>query len=185
MSKFVWLAALFAGFAWCQSIDFSALDKLEAKAKEVNRVTLDGKQLKGLMQMAPADSKKGEGFAEAAKIAPGLDNIVVRNYEFAEPGQYRDSDLDAIRRQIANLKGWTKIVESKEKNEHSEIYMFNDGDKPGGIAIISAEPKEVSVVFVRGALNFKDLGKLHGLMGLPNLDEPSKDDSSKQEKKGK
>ena len=176
MSRVVWLGIVFAGVGWCQTLDLSSLDKLEAKAKEVNRVTLDDKQLKGFMQMIPPDERKRDGLAEAEKMVPGLQSIVVRNYEFAEPGQYKDSDLDAIRNQIANLKGWSKIVDSRDKNEHCEVYMSTEGEKAGGIAVISAEKKEVSVVFVKGPLKLGDLGKLHGLMGLPNVEHSSKHD---------
>jgi hypothetical protein len=179
MNRLVWVAIVSVGCVWGQSLDLSSLDKLEAKAKSVNRVTLDGNQLRAAMQMVPQDAKKGQGLAEAQKVLPNLQSVLVRNYEFAEPGQYRDSDLDAVRSQVEKMKGWVKIVESKEKNEHSEVFMFTDGDKPSGIAVISAEPKEISVVLVRGPLNFGDLGKLHGLMGVPNVDHSKKEDKGK------
>jgi len=173
MKKIAMLVAMSAVYAWGQSqsqpLDFSSLDKLESKAKEVNRVSLDENQLKAAMQMMPHDSKKGEQVEHAKKLMSGLQSVFVRNYEFEQQGLYQDSDLDAIRNQMEKLKGWSKIVDSKEKNEHSQIFMYAEGDKPMGIGIIAAEPKEISIVVVKGPLNLSDLGQLQGLAGLPNI----------------
>ncbi len=42
-------------------------------------------------------------------------------------------------------------------------------NKLGGLAIITAEPKEVTVVFINGTLNMSDIPKLSGNLGIPDL----------------
>jgi hypothetical protein len=173
MKRIAALLVCSAACVWSQALDLSSLDKLKAKAKEVNIVSLDENQLRAAMQMVPRDEKKGEDLDQAKKLISGLQGVIVRNYEFAQSGQYKDSDLDSIRNQMEKMKGWTKIVDSKEENEHSEIFMIMKDDKPMGIAVIDAEPKEISVVVVNGSFNIGHLGKLHGLMGLPNFQKGS------------
>jgi Domain of unknown function (DUF4252) len=171
MSKWVGGLLVVAACCWAQQIDLSSLDKLEAKAKSVNRVNLDGKQLKSATNMVPSEDKK-----DLNGVVSNLQGVQVRNYEFDGPGKYSDSDLDSVRKQVAAMPGCNKIIESKEDKEHSEIYMCNEA-----MAIISAEPTEVSVVFLRGAVNMGDLGKLHGIMGTPKVEDGSKDKNKKKD----
>jgi hypothetical protein len=166
MKKLVILAAVSGLCAWSQSLDLSSLDKLAAKAKEVNRVSCDKNQLQMALKMIPSEDKKDP---DAKKFLSGLGSVQVRNFEFEKPGAYSDADLDAVRAQMSKMQGCTVIVDSKEKNEHSQIFLCSEDGKASGLAVIDAEPKEISVVFIRGSVNFSDLGKLNGLMGMPDL----------------
>ena len=111
-----------------------------------------------------------------------LTGVYVRSFEFAKPGQYKEADLAPLRAYLKTLQ-WTKIVDVKETDESSEIYLQPlPNNKLGGLAILSVEPKEVTVVFIAGAVNLSDIGKLSGL-GIPamRLDHGGKksDDSKK------
>ena len=170
MKKWVLLLAVSATAAWSQTIDLSSLEKLASKAKETNEVNLDPSQIRAAMQFIPHDDKDSVEFDQSTKkLIAGLQLITVRNFEFENAGEFKDSDLEPIRSQLAKLKGWGKIVDSKEKDEHSEVYMFTEDGKPTGIAVIDVEPKELSVVLVKGTSSLADIGKLHGMMGLPNI----------------
>jgi hypothetical protein len=165
------LIAVSGTCAWSQSLDLSSLDKLAARAKEAHKVSLDKEQLEKLKRMNLAD---GGNDQDIKKLMTGLGSIQVRNFEFEKAGEYADTDLDAVRAQIAKMPNCTSIVDSKEKEEHSQIFLCGDeGGKGGGLAIISAEPKELSVVYIRGSVNFSDLGKLNGLMGIPGFSNGS------------
>jgi hypothetical protein len=112
--------------------------------------------------------------------------VYVRNFEFASKDQYSMADVEPVRQQIRS-RGWSRIVESREKNEDGsikeidEVYL-NTG-AGGGLAVISAEPKELSVVYIDGVLKVEDLQKLHGL-GVPNIniETGDKDHDSKDKK---
>ncbi len=168
--RFAIILAAAAGVALAQTaappaLDMSVLDKLESKAKKINKVTLDQKMLK----LAGGFFSDDDQDQQAAKqIIAGLRSIVVRNFEFKEKGQYSEADLAPIRAQLAK-PGWSQIVESKEENEHSEVWVNNNDGKLGGIAVIDAEPEELSVVFIDGTIRPEDLRKLSGKLGLPRM----------------
>lgn len=168
-SRFITIGLLTAACCWAQEqqIDLSSLDKLEAKAKSVNRVDLNPEQMKKAGKIA--QSYTG-GLPK--QLLGKVQAVQVRDFEFGEKGDYSDKDLDPIRKQVAALPGCSKIIDSKEKDEHSEIFMCS-GDKLNGMAIIDAEPKEISVVIVHGVSD---------LSALQNMRGGSGDDSSKEDK---
>ena len=170
MRKWLVLAGVSTAMAWSQSIDLSSLEKIAAKAKETNEVNLDPNQIRAALMFIPHDEKDNpETDQGTRKLLAGLQMITVRNFEFEKAGEFQDADLEPIRSQLSKLKGWGKIVDSKEKGEHSEVYMFTEDGKPTGIAVIDVEAKELSVVLVKGTSSLADIGKLHGMMGLPNI----------------
>ncbi len=154
-----------------QNFDFKTLDKLAANAKESTNITLEGDVLK------LATSFLGSG-ADSLK---NLTGVYVRSYEYEKPGQYREEDLAPLRAYIKSLN-WTKIVDVKESEETTEIYLHPLPDsKLGGLAIVSAEAKEVTVVFISGVLNAGDLTRL-GNLGIPDslLNYGGKDSDSQK-----
>ncbi|MGA2182685.1 MAG: DUF4252 domain-containing protein [Bryobacteraceae bacterium] len=164
------ICAAVTGAAWGQALDLSSLDKLGDKAKESNIVTLD----QGMLKLAAGFLNDHDKDQQAAKaLIGGLKAVYVRNFEFSSKDQYSMADIEPIRKQIHAL-GWSKIVESKEKNddgslrEIDEVYI-NTG-AGGGLAVIAAEPKELSIVYIDGVLKLEDLQKLHGRLGLPDID---------------
>lgn len=143
-----------------QGFDFKSLDKLGANATESTNITLEGDTLKLATSFLGDD--KGP--------LRNLTGVYVRSFEYAKPGQYKDADLAPLRAYIKTLQ-WTKIVDVKEATETSEIYLHPlPNNQLGGLAIVAAEPKEVTVVFIAGVLNMSDLGKLSGNLGIPNIE---------------
>ena len=131
-----------------QGLDIN-LDALSAKAKEKAEVTLEGSLLAQAVQAAPANVKSATA---------NVSRVVVRHYEFAATGQYADSDLQAIRKQVS---AWSRVINVKEEHQSTEIYMLNQDGKPGGFLLISAQPKELTVVHVVGSI---DLGSLQAVV---------------------
>lgn len=168
MKKFAVILAASGLCAWPQSLDLSSLDKFAAKAKEANTVTLTRDQLHAAARFVPTDDEDAKDGIK--KAMTGLDSIQVRNYEFDEPGQFTDADLDGVRAQVSKLHGCKSIVESKAKKEHSQVFLCTEEGKTTGIVVINSEPKELNVVYIKGSLNLNDLGKLHGMMGVPKMD---------------
>jgi hypothetical protein len=133
--------------ARAQGVDIN-LDSLSAKAKEKAEVTLEGSLLTQALQKAP-EKVKG--------AVANVSRVVVRHYEFATDGQYADSDLEAIRKQVSNSAGWSRVINVKEERESTEIYMLNQDGKPAGFLLISAEPKELTVVHIVGSIDLASL----------------------------
>ena len=158
-----------AAGAYAQTLDLHVLDKLGEKAKSVNRITLDHDQLQAALKMLPADKEDAKDNAQTAALLSKLESVTVRTLEFSSKGQYSEHDLDPIRKQMENLKGWSKIVDSKEDGERSEVFMLTTDGKPMGLGIIAVESTEVSVVLIKGPMNLNDLGNLHGVLGMPGM----------------
>jgi hypothetical protein len=154
-------AAAIPSFAQ-QSFDFKSLDKLAANATGSTNITLEGDTLKLATSFLGNDK-------DAPAFLKNLKGVYVRNFEFAKEGQYDPADLAPLRAYIKTLK-WTKIVDVKEATETSEIYLQPlPNNQLGGLAIVSAEPTEVAVVFISGVLNMSDIGKLSGNLGIPDI----------------
>ena len=147
------LAVLMAALvpAWGQTLDLK-FDSIAAKAKEKAEVDLDAAGLGLLLKVS------------GVKGIEGVTGVIVRNYEFAKAGEYANSDLDPLRKQVAGAAGWSRIVNVSEDNETTEIYLFTTGDKPAGFLIISAEAKELTVVQIKGTIQLSQLAQLEELV---------------------
>ena len=130
-----------------QTLDIN-LDALSAKAKQKAEVTLEGPLLAQALQMAP-EKLKGS--------VANLTRVLVRHYEFDQAGQYSDTDLDPVRKQISSSAGWSRVLSTKEEHESVEIYMLNQAGKPGGFLLIVAEQKELTVVHIVGSIDLASL----------------------------
>ena len=104
--------------------------------------------------------------AAAKNIVSGLKAINVRVFEFDSPGQFTSADLDAIRSQSKAPAGarWSK---PRMGTKSAEIYMFSKGKDMGGLTIIAAEKRELTVVNIVGPIDLKTLGSLAGKFGIP------------------
>ena len=147
-------------------LELKNLEKLNSKAAEVTDVTLDG----DLLQMAAKVGVKdeGKGDHEVSDLVKNLNGIYVKSFEFDKPNQYSQEDVEAIRSQLA-APGWNRIVQNTDKRsgEINEIYVMKKGDKFAGIAILVAEPKELTVVNIVGPIDIDKLGELGGRFGVP------------------
>jgi len=157
------LAAAASVFAQQPSFDFKLLDKLGANARESNNITLDANTLQ------LASGLLGDDKDNIRSIVRNLKGIYIRNFEFKEKGQYDPGDLAPLRAYLKSPQ-WNKIVETKEEKESTEIYLQPaPNNRLGGLALISAEPKELTVIFISGDMNLADLNKLSGNFGLPDM----------------
>lgn len=164
----IWLGTLLMivaplGYGQEAKLKIDHLDKLAVKASEVSDVDLEGP----LLQTASKFLSKGETDAEIKELVSGLKGIYVKSFEFEKAGVYSQSDLDIIRKQLQS-PGWSRIlsVHSKQDNESTEIYSMLNGDKIVGLAILSAEPKELTVVNIVGPV---DLARMGGHFGIPPM----------------
>ena len=166
--------------AWAQEIKMPpAFDKLAAKAEESVDVTLDS----NMLQLAGKFlSDKDADQAKAKKIISGLKGIYVRSFEFAKEGEYSAADVDAFRAQL-QAPTWSRIVGVTSKHgENSEVYFKTSaGSQIGGVVIIAAEPKELTIVSLTGTISVDDLAELGGQFGIPEVVLPKSKAKGKEE----
>jgi len=143
------------------------LNRLASKAVESVDVTLDGAMLRLAGRFL---SGKDQDQSHVKSLLAGLQSISVRSFTFAAEGQYAPSDLDAVRKQVESAP-WGRILGVKNKEgENVDVYFKDGGEgRLAGIVLIAAEPKELTVVSIAGAIDPSQLGELGGEFGIPKL----------------
>jgi hypothetical protein len=161
-----------AGYAQNAKLELGQLDKLASKASQTANVTLEGPMLKLAAQsmQEKASKSKSEKKQMAAGLLERLKGIYVRNFEFAKPGEYSKADLDSVMSQLQS-GGWKPMVhvEEKKSGETTGIYVMEEGGEVVGMAIVAAEPKELTVVNLVGPIDFSQLGSMGSLGALGQL----------------
>jgi len=161
-----------------QALDLKHLDKLADRASSKVEVTLDGSVLKLAAKFLSDDDDPDS--AKIKKLVGGLKGIYVKTFEFEKEGAYSDSDIAGIRKQLES--GWSRIVgiQSKKDGDNAEIYL-KTGGPDGGLAILCAGAKELTIVNIVGKIDLDQLSELGGNMGVPKIEvekpkPPKKDD---------
>lgn len=146
------------------------LDRLADKAEQSVDVTLD----RGLIQLAArflSDQDKDQ--AKVKKLIAGLEGIYVRSYQFASEGEYDMADVESVRSQL-RAPAWSRIVgvKSRYHNEDVDVYckVVANGQQFGGFVVISAEPRELTIVNVVGTLDPDQLADLSGQFHIPSME---------------
>jgi hypothetical protein len=153
------------------------LDKLAQRATETVDVSLD----QSMLQLASGFlSKDDPDEARIKKLTSKLKGVYVRSFEFDKEGQYSLADVAAIRAQL-KAPNWSRVVGVKSKGENTEIYIFKKGDEFGGLVVLDAEPKELTIVHIDGPINPSELSELSGHMGIPDIVKEKSKDARKEE----
>jgi hypothetical protein len=141
--------------------------ELAAKAANVTEVTL-GKNM--LDFAAKFMDGKDKDQAAAQQLIQGLDGIYVRDYEFDKEGEYSMDDIEKLRQAIETPE-WTPMVRDRERKgaEMTDVMVKMVNGETKGMFILSAEPKELSIVLILGNIRMDQLGMLKGLGGLGAL----------------
>jgi len=164
-------------------LQLTNLDKLNGKAANVTEVTLDGPMLELAAKFIAMDEGKED--AELIAIIKGLKGIYVNSFEFDAANQYSAADVEAVRKQLA-APGWSCIVNVTKRNgEKNQVYLLKDGEKVAGVAILVAEPRELTVVNIVGAIPVDKISQFeeHYVRGLRDERKPEKPREAGNEKK--
>lgn len=186
MKTIMILVAMAMPVAGQMAFDFKSLDKLDALATNKTKVTLDADMLRLAAAFLGGDkSDQHPDSQELKSLVSGLKGVYVRTWEFDKDGRYSPSDLEPLRAYLKQQQ-WNMIVESQEGRDLSEVYVqAQAGDRFGGVAIVSEEPRELTVVYINGSMTLSDLEKLSGSMGIPDIDLKTKKPGVSSDKKKK
>jgi len=114
-------------------------------------------------------SSKDADEAKVKDLVNGLKGIYVKSFEFETEGQYSQADLESIRSQLRG-SAWNRIVNVTSKKEGSvEVYLMKNGAEISGLAVLAADPKEITVVNIVGPVDLEKLTELEGNFGVPEL----------------
>lgn len=132
------------------------LNKLADKAKDTVDVTVDSAMLK---ETAGFLAGKGSDTEKVHEVIQGIRGIYVKSFEFSEPDAYAESDIDIIRKQVSG-SGWSRVVGVRGKRELTEIYFWRENGENGGLAVIAAQPNQLTVVNIVGRVDLASLAAL-------------------------
>ncbi|HEY7887054.1 MAG TPA: DUF4252 domain-containing protein [Steroidobacteraceae bacterium] len=145
--------------------DFSVLSK---KATQSVDISLDPSLLRLASGVINSDDN-GNGAAVNGLIQ-GIKGIYVRSYTFDKPGEYSKADVKAVQVQLL-APGWQPIVSTHDLKQGSnvDIYVLRNGNRTDGIAIIAADPRQLTIVNIVGSVDLAKLAQLQGQFGVPSV----------------
>jgi hypothetical protein len=106
------------------------------------------------------------------KLVAELDGIYVRSYGFAGEGEYSKADVEAVRAQL-HAPLWARMVGVRSRHDHGDVdvyYKTADDGTIAGVVVLSAGPRELTIVSIAGTLNPHQLSELGGQFHIPRLD---------------
>jgi hypothetical protein len=165
------LSALLAAALWGQQFKFN-LDHLSGKASDSVDVSLNSKMLQFAAKfLDPKDPEE----AQVKKLIAGIEGIYIRSFEFKKEGAYSTADLDQVRNQL-KAPEWSRIfgIKSSEEGQNIEVWVRSSASKVAGIAILSSDPKQLTVANLVGNVDLDSLAALGGHFGLPKMDPAKK-----------
>jgi hypothetical protein len=144
------------------NLDFPGLAD---RATEVVDVTLDASMLRMAAKFLSNDDRDERAVRD---MIGGLEGIYVRSYEFAHEGEYDLALVDRIKSQLGAT--WKPVVTVRSKTKDNVNILANmQGEKVTGLVIISAEPREFTVVNINGPIDIDRLADLEGKFGIPEM----------------
>lgn len=144
---------------------------LEERADETVNITLDADMLRLAAKFLSGKSADEKAIRD---MIHGLTGIYVRSYSFDKEGQYDRALVDRVKRQLGPT--WKQFVQVRSKTkENVNIYADMRGDKVTGLVIISAEPREFTVVNIVGPIDIDRLADLEGEFGIPRITTKERD----------
>jgi hypothetical protein len=143
-----------------------SFDRLAARAVEKVDITLDGSLLQFACKFL---SERDPDEAEAKKLVSGLRGIVVKSFKFDQPGQYTESDVEAIRSQLQG-PGWSRMMGILNRSERVELYARTEDKRVTGVVILATQPRELTLVNIAGAIDLDRLSELGGRFGIPRVE---------------
>jgi hypothetical protein len=152
---------------------FAGADKFSQGAKSSTEVNLD-KNMLGLMGKFgdEGDDKSG------SQLARRMDFVIVRSYEYAVEGQYNMADVEQFRKRLED-GGWSHVVKERSDKESTDVCVkLGPNGEFSELVVISAEPKELTFVHLKGHMSAEDLMKMsthYGVQGTPKVKDKDKE----------
>jgi hypothetical protein len=107
--------------------------------------------------------------AATRRVLANIESITVHSYEFDRDFVYSQGDVDAVRAQL-RAANWSRLAQVRSKSrDNVDVYVSMENDRTTGLAIISSEPRELTIVNVVGSISPEDLRRLSSHLDVPGL----------------
>lgn len=159
-------------------IDLKHLQALENKAEQVVSVNLEGQNLDEGSKLLAIRNGVSKSVKELVK---GLKGVYLRRFWFGGKKSYEEADVEPIKKELRR-PGWAPMidVQLRNKNEAVSFYSYTVNDRLAGVAVLSADPKEVTLINIVGPVDLEALSELGRQMGLPAMNLATTELSSPQ-----
>jgi hypothetical protein len=173
LALLIWVVGARPAMAQTAQLRMDNLDKLAASAAEVVNVTIDEQLLQLASKFLSATRSADE--REIKDLVRDLKGVYVKRFEFDRDGAYSQTDVEPLLKQL-NTPAWSRIVgvTSTRELKNIEVFLMTEGSLIKGIAVVAAQPRELTVVNVIGPIDIDKLSRLQGQFGIPQLDLGSK-----------
>lgn len=143
--------------------DFSGL---ASRATESTEVSVGPWMLHFASHFASRRDPDGAG---TRRLLANLKGITIHSYEFDHDNAYSIADVNRVREQLAAPQ-WRRLVQVRHKDqENVDMYVSTEAEKTTGLALISSEPRALTIINVVGPINPDDLEQLSGHLDLPGF----------------
>lgn len=158
--------AVAVGPVTAQQLQLPDVTRLSVGAVDVVDVSVD----QALLGLAASFMAGGSDDKEIKSLISSLKGIYVKSFTYGKDGAYDPAVLDSVRRQLSGGH-WSRLLAAKSSADGSDtaIYLWRNGDKPGGLAVLSASAREVTLVNIVGTIDLEQLRTLQGKFGVPDL----------------
>jgi hypothetical protein len=137
---------------------------LADRAAEVVDVTLDASMLRLAARFLSSHDADTRAIRD---VVHGLEGIYVKSFEFDSEGEYDRAIVDRVRAQLGST--WKKVVNVRSRKENVEVYLDMRGENVAGLVVISAEPRELTLVNIVGMIDLDKLSRIEGNFGIPKV----------------
>ena len=162
--KITILAMLVAAGLAAQTLKLPVnIENLSRIATETVDVTMDTSMIRFADRFL---SDRDRDQMKAKRVLRGLNSIQVKQFEFAREGAYAPGDLDSVRAQLRG-PNWSRMVQVKGIRENVEVFAQMRAGEMTGLVVLSAEPRELTIVHIDGPIRPEDIASLSGQAGLP------------------
>jgi hypothetical protein len=99
--------------------------------------------------------------AAVKSLLRGLHKVQIHSYRYNADHVYRQADLEALRSQLTT-PGWHRMVQLRDRgaNDDVDIYYALDNRKVTGLVVLAAEPREFTLVNIRGRIDMTEVAAL-------------------------
>ena len=134
-------------------------DHLGRKASDQTSVSLSGPLLRLALKLSESDDNDPKD--PDRQLLAQLQRVQVRSYEFATDHAYTQGDVDIVRKQLQTPQ-WSQVVKVRnpKENEQVDVFICIENGETKGFAIISAEPRELTIVNIVGSISIEQLERV-------------------------
>ena len=144
------------------------LSRLTPESKNPVDLTLDQAMLQAMAGLVSQQAAADPGVKQ---LIAGLKTVVVKSFEFDRDGVYTAADIDAIRTQLGGP--WRRYVALQGQGQSIDVYGWHETEVAGGLAVVLAEPRKLTVVNVVGLIDLNQISALAAQLGIQNLPIPT------------